>query len=120
LHAVRAGDWKLHFPHPYLEVAGAPGKDGKPANFANLKPDDLKKSGITGIATRHGDVVKHCGLELYNLKDDIGESKNIANQHPDIVAKLTKHAESARVALGDSLAKRKGAEIRPAAKVKEE
>jgi len=25
LHAIRSGDWKLHFPHPYLVVAGEPG-----------------------------------------------------------------------------------------------
>jgi len=54
LHAVRAGPWKLHFPHPYLVVDGAPGKDGKPANFGKLKPQDLQKSGIAGVASRHG------------------------------------------------------------------
>ncbi len=27
-------------------------------------------------------------LELYNLKDDIGESNNVAAQHPEVVAKL--------------------------------
>ncbi len=27
-------------------------------------------------------------IELYNLHDDIGETKNVANQHPDIVAKM--------------------------------
>ncbi|MEX2215060.1 MAG: arylsulfatase [Phycisphaeraceae bacterium] len=27
-------------------------------------------------------------LELYNLKDDIGESKDVAGQHPDIIAKM--------------------------------
>jgi arylsulfatase len=29
-------------------------------------------------------------LELYNLKDDIGESKDVAKEHPDIVAQLRK------------------------------
>ena len=41
LHAVRSGDWKLHFPHPFLEVAGEPGKGGKPANFENLTPNAI-------------------------------------------------------------------------------
>ena len=26
-------------------------------------------------------------LELYDLKNDIGESKNVASKHPDIVAR---------------------------------
>ncbi len=33
LHAIRSGNWKLHFPHPYLTTAGAPGKGGKPSNW---------------------------------------------------------------------------------------
>jgi len=32
-------------------------------------------------------------LELYNLADDIGEQKNVADQHPDVVAKLKKIME---------------------------
>ncbi|MBL8793965.1 MAG: sulfatase [Planctomycetia bacterium] len=116
LHAIRAGDWKLHFPHPYLEVNGTPGKDGKPANFANLKPDDLTKSGMTGVASRHGYRVEKTGLELYNLKDDIGESKNVAAQHPEVVKRLQALAEPARAELGDSLTGRKGSGLRPAGK----
>ena len=116
LHAIRQGDWKLHFPHPYLEVNGAPGKDGKPANFANLKPDDLKKSGLEGVASRHGYRVERTGLELYNLKEDVGERKNVADQHPDVVKKLQALAEQARVELGDTLTNRTGKGVRPAGK----
>ena len=36
---ARAGEWKLHLPHEYLTVDGPPGKDGKPANFENMKPE---------------------------------------------------------------------------------
>jgi arylsulfatase A-like enzyme len=116
LHAVRSGDWKLHFPHKYLVVDGTPGNDGKPANFANLKPENIKQSGIEGIASRHGYRVEKIGLELFNLKDDIGESKNVAAQHPEIVRRLEAFAEQARLELGDSLTKRKGKGIRPAGK----
>ncbi|MHC4998683.1 MAG: hypothetical protein ACYTEM_06645 [Planctomycetota bacterium] len=28
------------------------------------------------------------GIELYNLKDDVGETKNLARKHPEIVQKL--------------------------------
>ena len=36
-------------------------------------------------------------IELYNLKADIGEKKNIADQHPDIVAKIEGYMKQARV-----------------------
>ncbi len=35
-------------------------------------------------------------IELYNLKDDIGEKRNIANRHPQIVAKIAEYMKSAR------------------------
>lgn len=36
-------------------------------------------------------------IELYNLKDDIGETRNIAARHPDIVAKIEECMKAARV-----------------------
>jgi arylsulfatase len=116
LHAVRSGDWKLHFPHDFLEVDGEPGRDGKPANFANLKPESLQQSGLQGIATRHGYRVERTGLALYNLKDDIGETRNVAGKHPDVVRRLEALAERARQELGDSLIHRTGSGVRPAGK----
>jgi arylsulfatase A-like enzyme len=114
LHAIRSGDWKLHFPHPYLIVDGEPGRDGKPANFGKLKPAELTRSGIEGVASRHGYRVQQGGLELYDLKADIGESKNVAKDHPAVVERLQRLAESARAELGDTLTGRKGSGIRPA------
>jgi arylsulfatase A-like enzyme len=35
-------------------------------------------------------------LELYNLEQDLGETKNIASDHPDIVAKLEAYLKGAR------------------------
>ena len=35
------------------------------------------------------------------LDSDIGEAKNVAKDHPDIVARLQKHAEAMRADLGD-------------------
>ncbi|QDS99119.1 sulfatase-like hydrolase/transferase [Adhaeretor mobilis] len=92
LHAVRNRRWKLHFPHPYRSLEGKPG-------------------GIDGIPTAYSRL--RTGVELYDLKSDIGESKNVANLHPKIVARFTREAESARAALGDKLTNRVGAEIRP-------
>jgi arylsulfatase len=117
LHAVRSGEWKLHLPHPYLVVAGEPGKNGKPSNFENLKPDDLTKSGVEGIATRHGYKIEKCGVELYNLKDDVGESKNIAESNPEVVKRLQQVVDRARLEFGDSLTGKKGNGVRPAGKV---
>jgi hypothetical protein len=108
LHAVRSGPWKLHFPHPYLEVAGEPGKNGKPSNFEKLKPESIKDSSLAGIASRHGYKVMQCGLELYNLDTDIGESKNIADKHPEVVRRLQALGEQMRLELGDSLTGKKG------------
>jgi arylsulfatase len=114
LQAVRSGEWKLHFPHPYLEVAAEPGRDGKPSNFANLKPADIQRSGLEGIATRHGYRVERTGLALYNLKEDIGERRDVAGKHPDLVKRLEAIGEKARRELGDSLVNRTGAGVRPA------
>jgi len=36
-------------------------------------------------------------VELYNLKDDIAETKDLAAEHPDIVADLTAKMDAARV-----------------------
>jgi arylsulfatase A-like enzyme len=35
-------------------------------------------------------------LELYNLKDDVGEKHDVADQHPDIVAKIVDYLKTAR------------------------
>jgi arylsulfatase A-like enzyme len=36
-------------------------------------------------------------IELYNLKSDIGENQNVADQHPDIFAKMAQYMKQARV-----------------------
>lgn len=95
LHAVRSGDWKLHLPHDYPKPT-PPGGDALPGKYTTLKT----------------------GLELYNLREDQGESRNVAAQHPEIVLRLLQHVENARADLGDSLVKREGKNLRPAAQVK--
>jgi acetyl esterase/lipase len=114
LHAVREGDWKLHVPHPYLTVAAEPGKGGKPSNYENMKPMSIEESGIKGIASRHGYRVEQLDLALYNLKEDIGERKNVASEQPDVVNRLMGIVEQARAELGDSLTGAKGSGVRPA------
>ena len=106
LHAVRQGDWKLHLPHEYLALAAAPGRGGKPANFGQITPGatgSIQNSGLRGIASRHGYKFEHIGAALYNLKTDPGETRDVAGEHPDIVARLQKVAAAARADLGDAL-----------------
>lgn len=87
LQAVRSGQWKLFFPHTARSIAGqTPGRDGKPDGYKPLA----------------------VGRELYDLKSDVGETKNVADQHPDIVARLEALAEKARAELGDKLTSRTG------------
>ncbi len=92
LHAVRSGPWKLHFPHPYRSLVGQPGKGGKPGRYRQ----------------------KRCGLELYHLDNDIGETQDVAAEHPDVVARLQRYADGMRRQLGDALTKTVSTEIRPA------
>lgn len=89
LHAVRDGDWKLHVPHKWRKVV-TKGNDGQPGKQAYPK----------------------IGLSLYNLKDDIGESDNLAEAHPEEVEHLLKVVEQARAELGDAITKRKGSGVR--------
>ena len=87
LQAVRSGDWKLFFPHTSRTMQGQPpGKDGTPGKYKPL-------------------TVAH---ELYNLNDDLGETRNVAEQNPEVVARLETLAEQAREDLGDALTKRTG------------
>lgn len=118
LHAVRHGDFKLHLPHEYLAVAAEPGRGGKPSNFEKLKPESIELSGIRGIASRHGYRVEKIGLSLFNLKNDPGEKTDLAAQQPEVVQRLLKIADAARVDLGDSLTKTPGTNIRPCGDVR--
>jgi arylsulfatase A len=95
LQAVRSGKWKLHFPHQYASLRNEPGGDGRPG------PMELKR----------------CALELYDLETDIGERTNVADEHPDIVALLTRLADGMRTQLGDRLNQVPGTAIRPAGRV---
>lgn len=112
LHAVRMGNWKLHFPHDYLSVDGPPGQGGKPANHANMKPNAIEESGVRGIASRHGYKVEKIGLSLFDLSADPGEVKDVSAAHPDVVQKLKEYAETVRKDLGDSLTKTSGSGLR--------
>lgn len=63
---------------------------------------------------KHGEKT----IELYNLKEDISETKNIYNEHPEIVNKLENLLQSARNDTGDEALGIKGANCRPPGIVK--
>jgi len=60
--------------------------------------------------------VRRIPARLYNLEADIGEKKNVAGEHPEVVKRLTALAEKARADLGDG--KKPGKNQRPAGRVK--
>ena len=97
LHAVRYGDYKMYFPHRYRTLNGKKGRDdGQPIKYeyANLLSE-----------------------ELYNLKTDPSETKNIINDFPDLVKKITTLANNKRKELGDDLTNVLGSEIREVGKI---
>ena len=92
LHAVQSGRWKLYFPHTYRTLNGREGRnDGIPINYASAE-----------VKT----------LELYDLENDISETINVAEQHPEVVTHLSDLADQSRKELGDALTNQAGAHTR--------
>lgn len=93
LQAVRSGDWKLVLPHTYRSMEGQePGADGLPGQYRYPEVETPR---------------------LYYLPDDPGESEDLAARHPEIVARISRQADSMRHRLGDSLTGVEGSENRP-------
>jgi arylsulfatase A-like enzyme len=96
LQAMRMGNWKLHFPHAYRTLAGGEGgTGGKPAPYRQARID----------------------LSLFDLAEDIGETTDVKDEHPEIVGKMQEMAERMREELGDSAHKIKGRGVRPAGRL---
>jgi arylsulfatase A-like enzyme/pimeloyl-ACP methyl ester carboxylesterase len=118
LQAVRKGDWKLHVPHKYLTVASEPGKGGKPSNWGNAQSQSIEQSGVYDIASRHGYRVEELSLALYNVSKDPGETTNVADKNPDIVAQLQLVIAEARADLGDEVTEVAPTNARPVGDVR--
>ncbi len=93
LQAIRSDEWKLVFPHKYVSLDGQPGgKDGLPAKTTRLE------------------ITKPM---LYNMEEDMGETKDLSAEYPEIVEKLTNLANQKRQEIGDALTKIEGNDNRP-------
>lgn len=94
LFGVRYGKWKLYFPHRYRTMNGQElGADGLPGDYRMI---DMKE------------------IELYDVVSDKSETKNVAEQNPDIVNEIKLLANDMRFRLGDALLDLEGSETRMA------
>jgi arylsulfatase A-like enzyme len=101
LQAVVSGDgrWKLQLPHTFRTLNGRPGgTGGKPANYEQQKVEQP---------------------QLFDLQEDIGETRDAAAANPETVQRLTAFAEKMREDLGDSILQRRGGGVRPAVLISE-
>ena len=96
LHAVRSGQWKLHLPHDYRTLHNRPGGTG-------------------GIPVKYDS--DQISLSLFDLETDRAEATNVADQHPDIVARLQALVRLAQTELGEG--KQDGTGQRPAGVLRE-
>ncbi len=87
LMAVRYGDWKLNLL----------------GDFTEDEQQNILKS-----TYKHTVFPDH--IELYNLRSDTGETINVADKFPEIVAQIRKLAEKEKTALGEYNSK--GSEVR--------
>lgn len=99
MFGVRYGKWKMYFPHRYRTMDGQePGKDGQPGNYRYVDMEEI---------------------ELYDVVNDVSETNNVAEEHPEIVAEIKARANTMRQRLGDSLMELEGSETREPGRVDE-
>ena len=95
LESVTDGRWKLMLPGTYRTLGDAPkAKDGIPASYQQAKIETA---------------------QLFDLTSDIGESRDVSAENPEVVAKLTQFAATMRAELGDGRSGQKGTANRPPA-----
>jgi len=99
LFGVRYGKWKMYFPHRYRTMAGQePGKDGLPGEYRMI---DLEE------------------IELYDLENDLSETRNLATEHPEVVSEIKLMANEMRNQLGDALLELEGSESRAPGRIED-
>jgi len=88
LRAVRSGNWKMQFAHTDRNAPD---------------PDAIGNEGLRG-----GVATVRFPTALYDLANDIAESNDVSDEHPEVVTRLSGFADQIRVDLGDSITKTKG------------
>ena len=97
MQAIRTERWKLVFPHVYRSLLETPGADGAQAGYVQTPTE----------------------LALYDLNQDPGETTDVQEQNPDVVAELEQAADRYRSELGDRLTETIGSAVRPAGQMEE-
>jgi arylsulfatase len=98
LEAIRWGEWKLHFPHGYRSMVDNPvGSGGVPGKY---------------------DYSVKTGIELYSLHHDPSETKNVADEYPEVMNYIKQFANHMRDDLGDNLTPTKPTGQRESGQVK--
>ncbi len=93
LHGIRYGKWKLYFPHRYRTLNGKEGgRNGLPVEYEYNTIEQI---------------------ELYDLSNDISETRDVSDEHPEIVAKIKSLGDKIRAELGDVLTEQEGTGNRP-------
>jgi arylsulfatase A len=98
LQAVRSGRWKLHLPHSYSTLNGRKGgSGGMPAKYETKRLEE----------------------SLFDLEKDPGESTDVKDSNPEVVARLRTLAAGIRKELGDSATKETGLGVREPGRIKD-
>ena len=98
LEAIRWGEWKIHFPHGYRSMVDNPvGSGGVPGKY---------------------DYSVKTGIELYSLHHDPSETKNVADEYPEVMNYIKQLANHMRDDLGDNLTPTKPTGQRESGQVK--
>src|SRR6185369_892317 len=81
LQALRSGKWKLHLPHGYSTLNG-------------------RKGGTGGTPAKYD--TGRIAESLFDLEKDPGETTDVRDANPEVVARLEALAAAMRKELGDS------------------
>ncbi len=99
LEAARVGDWKLHVAKPKV---------------SRETEDVTRDASVIPKPVIDDDVEVR---ELYNLRDDPGETNNLYDEYPDIVEMIMGRIRECREDIGDAFTSTKGKNVRKPGKV---